>query len=644
MGFSELPGATGNLRLWRHHWESITKVAIGLAFIAFSFIPANGSDTVNFGTVTLRYEKTAGPVQIVGRYPDAKVLMNGEVVAQDDSSDSIWIVAAFPDWQSPTLVVIHFSPGGNACAGTYAVLDLRTSRLTEQFGNCTEPAVREGSDSLIFAFADRPSESGWIYQNGQLTKISTLREEQHVEIGVAAYKSKNYSKALQHLWLVRESHFSDAPYYLGLMANYGRGVRRDYALALSLYKQAAEIGSPEALFRIGALFANGQGVPRNYAEAMRWYNRAAELGDGLAQYSLGLGYLSGNGVSKDPKRALFWMLIAEERLTGPTLSKSLQTNISTAESQLDEESRKVAHSDAAIWKPAPLASEANPGELKAWVGKYPTDRVQGLTFLEHPEVQILINGALGSDAVSQMRNMTVVSSIEESSGWLIASGCQPHMCVDGQWLVAINLANLQIRGCLARVDSSSVRFGASGRSYVDLPRGGEKGCPTPQEALVEFDRLFIAPVAAATNGIQAANEKTFVSLQRAGGTYVVPVLINNAITLKFVIDSGAADVSIPADVFLTLVRTGTLQNNDFIGTQTYTLADGSIAPSATFRIRSLMVGNLVIENVTASIAPAAGPLLLGQSFLSRFNSWSIDNAREALVLGSKSLSNTAFGH
>jgi hypothetical protein len=60
-----------------------------------------------------------------------------------------------------------------------------------------------------------------------------------------------------------------------------------------------------------------------------------------------------------------------------------------------------------------------------------------------------------------------------------------------------------------------------------------------------------------------------VPLQRQGGTYVVPVLINKAITLNFIIDSGASDVSIPADVVSTLIRTGTLQDSDFLGTQTY---------------------------------------------------------------------------
>ena len=112
----------------------------------------------------------------------------------------------------------------------------------------------------------------------------------------------------------------------------------------------------------------------------------------------------------------------------------------------------------------------------------------------------------------------------------------------------------------------------------------------------------------------------------------MPVTINGQLTLKFVVDSGASDVSIPADVVMTLVRTETIADGDFLGKQTYTLADGSTVPSQRFVIRSLKVGDRLLENVTGSIAPVAGSLLLGQSFLSRFKSWSIDNQRRALIL------------
>jgi clan AA aspartic protease (TIGR02281 family) len=126
-----------------------------------------------------------------------------------------------------------------------------------------------------------------------------------------------------------------------------------------------------------------------------------------------------------------------------------------------------------------------------------------------------------------------------------------------------------------------------------------------------------------------------VRLDKQRGVLVVPVLINDKIPLDFVVDSGASDVTVPADVVSTLMRTGTLAPTDFTGTQTYVLADGSQVPSQTFRIRSLKVGDWVLNNVTASVASANGSLLLGQSFLARFKSWSIDNVRQVLSLEPK---------
>lgn len=128
------------------------------------------------------------------------------------------------------------------------------------------------------------------------------------------------------------------------------------------------------------------------------------------------------------------------------------------------------------------------------------------------------------------------------------------------------------------------------------------------------------------------SDQAVVPMVSDGGTFAVAVTINNQLTLKFVVDSGASDVSIPTDVVSTLVRTGTITDADFLGSRTYKLADGSTVPSQRFLIRSLRVGNRTLENVTASIAPIAGQLLLGQSFLRRFRSWSIDNGQSALIL------------
>jgi clan AA aspartic protease (TIGR02281 family) len=137
-----------------------------------------------------------------------------------------------------------------------------------------------------------------------------------------------------------------------------------------------------------------------------------------------------------------------------------------------------------------------------------------------------------------------------------------------------------------------------------------------------------APSATSSGGLS-----TRVQLKKEhGGTFLVPVLINDAIELDFMIDTGASDVTIPADVFSTLVRKGTIKDSDITGTKKYGLADGKTVELPTFTIRSLKVGDKVVANVGGSVASAEGSLLLGQSFLEHFKSFSFDNAKVELLL------------
>ena len=160
---------------------------------------------------------------------------------------------------------------------------------------------------------------------------------------------------------------------------------------------------------------------------------------------------------------------------------------------------------------------------------------------------------------------------------------------------------------------------SAAQGYTDAVKGRDfiTARMTPAE-VNEAQKLVPAP----------ANAEIVISMRRVGGINVVPVLINDAITLYFVVDSGAADVSIPANVVSRLA----LADADFIGQRKYQLADGSTTVQKTFRIRSLKVGDTVVEDVTGSVAPAQGIPLLGQSFLRQFRSWSIDNATHELLL------------
>jgi len=126
--------------------------------------------------------------------------------------------------------------------------------------------------------------------------------------------------------------------------------------------------------------------------------------------------------------------------------------------------------------------------------------------------------------------------------------------------------------------------------------------------------------------------ETRIPLVRMSGGLIAPVVINNTLKLNFIVDSGASDVSIPADVFSSLVRANTVTQADITGVRNYKNADGEVFQSKTFVIRSLKIGNIEAPRVQAKVSPSNAPPLLGQSFLKRFKSWSIDNSTQELIL------------
>ena len=123
-----------------------------------------------------------------------------------------------------------------------------------------------------------------------------------------------------------------------------------------------------------------------------------------------------------------------------------------------------------------------------------------------------------------------------------------------------------------------------------------------------------------------------IELQPDHGTLAVPVVVNETLNLHFVVDSGASTVTIPADVARALIQKGKIKPSDRLGFREFRLADGSHARAEMIVLRSLRVGDRELKDVTASITPVGSPLLLGQTFLKRFKSWSVDNHKRVLML------------
>lgn len=129
------------------------------------------------------------------------------------------------------------------------------------------------------------------------------------------------------------------------------------------------------------------------------------------------------------------------------------------------------------------------------------------------------------------------------------------------------------------------------------------------------------------------DEKKSIDLTFKNGVYQLPINLNGVMTLNFILDLGASDVSISPDVFLVLYRAGTIDESDFIGTETYKFADGSTAKSSVFNLKTLKIGDIEIKDVRASISNNINsPLLLGQSALKKLPSYKIDNQKNKLII------------
>jgi len=269
-------------------------------------------------------------------------------------------------------------------------------------------------------------------------------------------------------------------------------------------------------------------------------------------------------------------------------------------------------------------------------GQYPREAVR------RPEIADALRNLLGRETFAHLKDYTFGDPMQRNGRFAVGSACMPRDCggsemrfvfsqeevwvgiVDGRRLRIYGNPPRNVRALLMR-DKNQVAW----RGEVD-----DMSRPMPAPSPVVPASLEVAPRGEpdAAPRVPASGDATEIRLRRKGGTFDVPVTINDTVTIPFAIDSGSSDVSVSADVLQKLIQSGTVSKADFLGKQTYHLADGSRVSSDTFRIHSLKVGDREVRDVIGSVTNDADSLLLGQSFLTRFRSWSIDNQRGVLLL------------
>lgn len=136
---------------------------------------------------------------------------------------------------------------------------------------------------------------------------------QDYEAGRAAYVAGDYEQAFQILEPLAEDGHSEAQKLLGVMYDYGHGVKTDPKQALEWYIKSAEQGDPAVQYQVGAKYFRGDGVARSFTEAARWWELAANGGQVDAQFNLGLMYFRGLAVRQnDARSAELFRLAAEQ--------------------------------------------------------------------------------------------------------------------------------------------------------------------------------------------------------------------------------------------------------------------------------------------------------------------------------------------
>lgn len=115
-----------------------------------------------------------------------------------------------------------------------------------------------------------------------------------------------------------------------------------------------------------------------------------------------------------------------------------------------------------------------------------------------------------------------------------------------------------------------------------------------------------------------------VRMRQEGGVYFIPARINGQ-ELEFVFDTGASFVLISQLEATLLWKNGKLTEEDVKGEIQTSIADGSIKNNTHVILRTVEVAGVTLHNIDAVVSEnMTSPLLLGQSVMSQFGSFTMD--------------------
>jgi len=128
--------------------------------------------------------------------------------------------------------------------------------------------------------------------------------------GIAAYESKQFSRAVGLLRPLAEAGEAQAQYRVAIMAQNGLGMQPNPLLAYRYMHAAAVAGLGLAQHGLGFMYLEGECTAPDPHRAAAWFRKAADQGLAGAQSILANLYEDGRGVPQDPAEAARWRALA----------------------------------------------------------------------------------------------------------------------------------------------------------------------------------------------------------------------------------------------------------------------------------------------------------------------------------------------
>lgn len=132
------------------------------------------------------------------------------------------------------------------------------------------------------------------------------------------------------------------------------------------------------------------------------------------------------------------------------------------------------------------------------------------------------------------------------------------------------------------------------------------------------------------NDITGPSSDTINILSFNGMTYVKIKM--GSMVQFWLFDTGASDLLINTEMEEKLKAENILTIDNYLGTEQYEMANGSLDLCKRYRIDNVRIGNYTVNNVIVAVTPSGKKIIMGKALINKFSNWLINNTNNTLIL------------